>query len=132
MGKLQQILWPTIEDATWLQDVITVIFGKNQTSNLANALYSNPPPASTSAAAIWEVISNVGDVSGRKWAATIFLHAISIVWLLRNDAKHNNWKSTLERAKVIFEDQIKGMIISLSAVKVTIYPHLILVFLGMA
>eukprot|EP00268_Persea_americana_P069601 TRINITY_DN9918_c0_g1_i6.p1 TRINITY_DN9918_c0_g1~~TRINITY_DN9918_c0_g1_i6.p1 ORF type:complete len:242 (-),score=35.86 TRINITY_DN9918_c0_g1_i6:234-959(-) len=75
--------------------------------SLANAFWSwllgpfSYPPPPTSAAAVWEVISDVRDVSGRKWAAAIFFQAISILRLLRNDAMHNNRKSTLQRAKLI-------------------------------
>lgn len=103
---------------------------------LANALWSRlldlcryPPPTPSSVVAIWNVIFDVGDLSGR--ATAIFFHAISIIWLLWNDAKHNNQKPTLQRAKVIFEDRIKGMIISLSTGKDTIHPHPIFIALGL-
>lgn len=39
---------------------------------------------------------------------------------------------SIERAKLIFEDQIKGMILSLSCVKDSLPLHPILDFLGMA
>jgi len=43
------------------------------------------------------------------------------------------WKSTLERAKVIFVDRIRGMIISFNSVKVEFYHHpVLIIFLGMA
>ena len=80
--------------------------------NLTNALrswllapYVFLHPAPTTSTAIWEVTG--GDVSNRQLAAAVFFHAISILCLLRNDSKHNNRKSTLEHAKVIFEDRIR-------------------------
>jgi len=106
--------------------------------NLANALWSwllvpcgYTLLAPTFAAAIWEAISFEGDASGRQLVDVAFFHAISILWLLRNDSKHNGRKSTIERAKVIFVDRIRGMIISLNSVKVDIFHHPIFLFLGM-
>ncbi|XXG64316.1 hypothetical protein AAC387_Pa05g2300 [Persea americana] len=74
--------------------------------NLANALWSwlLPPygyilPAPTSAAAIWDAISLGGDASGSHLAAAIFFHAIFILWLLRNDSKHNGQKHYKKKAQ---------------------------------
>eukprot|EP00268_Persea_americana_P034048 TRINITY_DN3367_c1_g2_i10.p2 TRINITY_DN3367_c1_g2~~TRINITY_DN3367_c1_g2_i10.p2 ORF type:complete len:140 (+),score=28.23 TRINITY_DN3367_c1_g2_i10:1115-1534(+) len=64
------------------------------------------PPLSASF--IWKSLSNGSDASGRKCAAAIFLHATSVLWFIRNDLKHNSRKSSLERAKKIFMDHIKG------------------------
>ena len=106
--------------------------------SLANALWSwLPAPcgstklAPTSATALSEAISLGGNVSARQLTIDVFFYAISIFWLLRNDSKHNGPKSTIEHAKVIFVDKIRGMILFLATVKVQIYHHPILVFLGM-
>lgn len=50
---------------------------------------------------IWRVISIDKDVTGRKCTATIFFHAISVLWLLRNDSKHHNQKPSLEKASQV-------------------------------
>ena len=77
--------------------------------NMVNALWSwllapcgSTLPAPTSAVAIWEVVSLGGDASGRQLVAAVFFHAICILWLFRNDPKHNGRKSTIECAEVIF------------------------------
>eukprot|EP00268_Persea_americana_P012881 TRINITY_DN15545_c1_g1_i1.p1 TRINITY_DN15545_c1_g1~~TRINITY_DN15545_c1_g1_i1.p1 ORF type:complete len:203 (-),score=27.55 TRINITY_DN15545_c1_g1_i1:1412-2020(-) len=49
-----------------------------------------PPSFPLTATAIWGGISADRDVSGRKCSAAIFFHAISILWLHRNDLEHNN------------------------------------------
>ena len=90
---------------------------------------NSPPPAPFSVAAIWKVIFEVGEVSGRKWATALFFNGFSTLWFLRNDAKHINWKASLQRAQVIFEDRIKGLVISLSPG--VIYPYPILSALGL-
>ena len=107
--------------------------------NLAQALWywifrlcGIPPPFPLTATAIWGAIFADWDVLGRKCVAAIFFHAISILWILRNDSKHNNRQPSIDRAKLIFVDHIKGVILFLPVVMVSPTLHPILVFLGLA
>ena len=107
--------------------------------NLANALRSwllTPCGCSlsvlSSVIAIWDAIFLGGDAFRRQLAVAVFFHAISILWLLCNDSKNNGRKPTIEHAKVLFADRIRGLIISLNTVKGDIYHHPILMFFDMA
>ncbi|RWR90879.1 putative receptor-like protein kinase [Cinnamomum micranthum f. kanehirae] len=69
-------------------------------------------PSPLSASVIWKTITEDGHVSGRKCAVAIIFHAIFVLWSLQNDSKHNNRKPSLERAKLILLDRLKGMVAS--------------------
>lgn len=71
-------------------------------------------PSSFSAASIWDSIAKDGDGSGRKCAAAIFLHAIFVLWQLRNDSKHSSRVPSLLRAQAVLLDRLKCMVINLS------------------
>lgn len=85
--------------------------------NLANQLwhrlpspYGVQPSSPFSASAICTTLATDRDVLGRKFAASIFFHAIFVLWSLRNDSKHNSRKPSLERAKLIFMDRLKWQV----------------------
>lgn len=74
--------------------------------------YGAVPSPPLTASFIWKTISIGRDVSGRKSATTIFFLAISVLWSLRNDYKHSSKQPSLEKAKHLFLDRLRGMAIS--------------------
>lgn len=61
---------------------------------------------SATAGTIWSVLSLGREGFGRS-AVTIFFHAISFLWLLRNDSKYNGKKASFSRAKTILVECLK-------------------------
>lgn len=94
------------------------------------SLNGSSPPSPLSATTIWTVIAYNGDAHGRKCAAAIFFHAISILWSLRNDSKHHDRKPSLHKAKLLFLDRMKRMVSTMSILNFKILAHPILVLLG--
>lgn len=62
---------------------------------------------STTAGTIWSVLSLGREGFGRKCAVTVFFHAISFLWLFRNDSKYNGKKTSFSRAKTILVECLK-------------------------
>eukprot|EP00268_Persea_americana_P060049 TRINITY_DN7437_c0_g1_i1.p1 TRINITY_DN7437_c0_g1~~TRINITY_DN7437_c0_g1_i1.p1 ORF type:complete len:168 (+),score=33.67 TRINITY_DN7437_c0_g1_i1:1685-2188(+) len=106
--------------------------------NIAHQLWSwhlsimgSDPPPPLSPSLIWKAIANDGDVNGRKCAAAIFFHAISVLWSLCNDSKHQGKKPSLQRATLLLMDRLKAMATSQPVQSHPLPPHPILVDLGL-
>ncbi|XXG86601.1 hypothetical protein AAC387_Pa11g1463 [Persea americana] len=95
------------------------------------SIIGSVPPSHLSPSFIWEAIAYDGDANGRKCATAIFFHAISILWSLRNGSKYQGRKRSLQRAKFLFLNRLKGMAISQLVLIHPLPAHPILVQFGL-
>lgn len=142
--KLLQTLWQKTGVVYWLQDVTIATRVKNLTITSSFPVTWQTPCGHGSLLLVGLLTSSylyychLGSYFFRRrclwktigWCGLLPCHLYPLAtsqWL------RAQWQEVyLEHAKVIFVDRIRGMIISLTIVKVQIHHHPILVFLGMA
>ena len=82
------------------------------------------PPLSASS--IWHSIAKGRDVSEKKCAAAIFLHAISVLSTLRNDSKHKSLQPSLKKAQSLFQVRLQNLVASVPDMASSVMPHPVL------
>ena len=96
-------------------------------SNGVRLLLSRSAPAPL----LWFLVAKDRDASGRKSSAAILFHAISVLWTIRNEAKHLNKSPSLNRAKRFLVDRLKDLATSHFGTNHPLPCHPILLSLGL-